>query len=64
MGGSGEGKRFACGSVIPGCDAIFTAQSEEQLLQQVADHAKAAHGMESVDAATVELVRGKIEPVD
>lgn len=41
-------KEFACGAVVPDCDAKFTAESEDEILAQVAEHARVAHGMDEV----------------
>jgi len=54
-------KQFACGAVVPGCTATFTGQDEDEILGQVATHAKEAHGMEEVPAEVVENVKAKIE---
>lgn len=41
-------KRFACGDVVPGCQARFTGDSDESILAQVAEHAHDAHGLDQV----------------
>lgn len=41
-------KQFACGAVVPGCAATFTAESEPELLDQVAVHARQEHGLDEV----------------
>lgn len=41
-------KEFSCGAVVPDCDAKFTAESEDEILTQVADHARSVHGMDEV----------------
>lgn len=56
-------KQFSCGAVVPGCDAKFSAESEEDLLEQVAQHAQSDHGMDSVPPELVAQVREKIETV-
>ena len=53
-------KRFACGDVVPGCDATFVADSEDDILVQVAQHAAAVHGMSEVPDSVVEQVRDRI----
>jgi predicted small metal-binding protein len=35
-------KEFSCGAVVPDCTATFRADSEDDLLQQVAVHARRA----------------------
>jgi len=56
-------KTFACGAVVPGCAATFEGDSEEEILQQVAAHAREEHGMEEVPDELVETVRTKIQTV-
>lgn len=41
-------KEFACGDLIPGCSARFTAPTNEGILEQVAHHARHDHGLVSV----------------
>lgn len=54
-------KQFACGAVVPGCAATFTGQTEDDILGQVAVHAKDEHGMQDVPAEVVETVRANIQ---
>lgn len=49
-------KRFACGDVIPGSAATFTADTEDALLGQVAQHA-ADHGLATVPDGVVATAR-------
>lgn len=37
-------KTFACGDIIPGCGATFTAADEDGILAQTRRHAVEAHG--------------------
>jgi predicted small metal-binding protein len=53
-------KHFACGDVVPGCDAQFAFPTEEELLHAVAEHARAAHGIEHVPDELVQQVRARI----
>ena len=41
-------KTFACGAVVAGCTASFAAETEEEILEQVAQHARDDHGMPEV----------------
>ena len=41
-------KTFACGDVIPGCGARFTAADEDGIFAQVAGHAAADHGVTDI----------------
>jgi predicted small metal-binding protein len=56
-------KQFACGDVVPGCQSTWQLPTEEEILEQVADHARRDHGMESVPDEVVEAVRAKITTV-
>jgi predicted small metal-binding protein len=52
-------KQFACGAVVPGCTATFEAEDQDQILEQVAVHAREDHGMDEVPDAVVEQVKAK-----
>lgn len=56
-------KRFACGDVVPGCTAVFTGETDNDVLSAVAAHAHADHGMASVPDSLVEQVRSHIVTV-
>jgi predicted small metal-binding protein len=53
-------KTFACGSVVPGCVATFEAATEQEILAQVAAHARHDHGMDEVPPPVVEQVLANI----
>jgi predicted small metal-binding protein len=53
-------KEFSCGDVVPGCTMSFQASSEAELLESVAAHARADHGMTSLPDSLVTQVRAKI----
>jgi predicted small metal-binding protein len=42
------------------CDGVVRAQTEEDLLQQVADHAESTHGLKEVTDEVVEKVKSVI----
>ncbi|HEY7033073.1 MAG TPA: DUF1059 domain-containing protein [Thermomicrobiales bacterium] len=52
-------KTLACGEIMPGCDARFDGQTEEDILVQAGRHSVEAHGLE-VTPEVVELVRSHI----
>ena len=56
-------KKFACGDVVPGCDAQWVCSSEEEVLAEVAAHAAEAHGITDVSPELVTLVRSHITVV-
>jgi predicted small metal-binding protein len=39
-------KEFRCGELVPGCEATFQSESEDEILQQIAAHARDEHGMD------------------
>jgi predicted small metal-binding protein len=53
-------KVLKCGDVVPGCDFEMTGSSEYEVLQKAAEHAKSAHGLDSIPPDVVEKVRGAI----
>ena len=50
-----------CRDVGFDCEGICKAESEDELLQQVAEHASSAHGVEEVTAEIVEKVKSVIQ---
>ncbi len=56
-------KQFACGAVVEGCAAKFEGESEDEILGQVAEHAKEDHGMDDVPPEVAEQVRANIVEV-
>lgn len=56
-------KAFACGDVVPGCDARWVCSSEDEILHQVAEHARVAHGIAEPSSVLVDAVRAAISSV-
>lgn len=52
-------KQFACGDVVPGCQRVFRG-SEEQILNEVAGHARDDHGLTTIPDSLVAQVRSQI----
>ncbi len=53
-------KQFACGDVVPGCEARFVCSTDDEILTQVAQHAARAHGLTTVPESVVAAVRASI----
>lgn len=53
-------KEFRCGEVVPGCGETFQGQSDDEILEQVAVHARDEHGMDEVPPDVVDTVRAAI----
>ena len=56
-------KTFACGHVIPGCGARFSAAAQDGIFGQVAGHAAADHGVTDITPELVQAVRAHIVAV-
>ena len=56
-------KQFACGDVVPDCVETFQAEQDEQILQEVRDHARRDHGLEDLPAPLVLAIRQQIRNV-
>lgn len=56
-------KLLRCDDVVPGCDAEVRAEDEADLLRQVTEHARTAHGLDEIDAATARKVESAIRTV-
>lgn len=53
-------KQFACGDVVPGCQAAFVGADDAAVLDQVAAHARADHGLATIPDALVAQVMDNI----
>jgi len=53
-------KEFRCGALVPGCSALFEGESDDEILQQVAAHARDEHGMDEVPPDVVDKVVASI----
>jgi predicted small metal-binding protein len=53
-------KTFACGDVIPGCGATFSAPDEGGIFTQAAGHAASEHGVTDFTPELVAAVRQHI----
>ncbi|MGY1704053.1 DUF1059 domain-containing protein [Geodermatophilus sp. SYSU D00697] len=56
-------KTFACGDIIPGCGATFTAPDEDGILVQTRRHAVEAHGMAEPGTDSDAAVREHVHSV-
>jgi predicted small metal-binding protein len=53
-------KVLRCADVVPGCSYEARADTEDELMQKVAQHAREAHGMQTVPPLVLQEVRSKI----
>jgi predicted small metal-binding protein len=49
-------KEFKCGVLVPGCDAAFQGESEDEILEEISAHARDAHGMDEVPPEVVDKI--------
>lgn len=56
-----EMKSFRCGDVMAGCTASFTGTADD-ILVELAEHARQAHQLESVPPALITQVRAAMQP--
>ena len=54
-------KQIACSDVVPGCQFRAEAATEEELLQKVAEHARAQHGVTEVGPDLLATVKEAIK---
>lgn len=57
-------KSFACGDVVPGCDAHWLSETEDEVLQQVRQHARDVHGLQDIPEGVLQSVRRSIVSVE
>lgn len=53
-------KRIACKDVVPGCGFTANAETEEELVAKVAEHARHVHGVHEVTPELAAKVKGAI----
>lgn len=53
-------KELHCGEIMEGCPTVIRGENEDEVLKKGAQHARDAHGIDSLDDETVRTVRSKI----
>ncbi|MET4093862.1 DUF1059 domain-containing protein [Arthrobacter sp. UYCu712] len=56
-------KSFACGDVVPGCEARWVCSTDDEILVNVAAHAASAHGLVELPLGLVQSVHKAIVPI-
>jgi predicted small metal-binding protein len=56
-------KQFRCGDVVLGCEWVAREEDEHVLFDEIAVHARDAHGMDEVPPEVVDQIRGVITEV-
>ena len=55
-------KVLKCGELFPGCSVEARGETEDEILEQAAEHARRDHGVTEIDAATLAKVKAAIKP--
>lgn len=53
--------KLACGDVMPGCASRFENDSKDELMNDVAAHAKSDHGITEITPEIASAVESKIQ---
>lgn len=53
-------KEFNCGELVPGCEAVFHGESDQEILDQVAVHAREQHAMDEVPPEVQDTIRASL----
>lgn len=53
-------KEIECNNIVPGCEFKAHAETEEELLKQVGDHARDAHGLTDVTPELLAKVKAAV----
>jgi predicted small metal-binding protein len=53
-------KEFTCGVLVPGCEARFEGESDAEILERVAVHAREEHGMDEVPPEVADRIVASI----
>ena len=56
-------KRFECGHVVPGCEGVVEAETEDAVMAAAAEHAAATHGMTTLPDPVIAQVRAGITDI-
>jgi predicted small metal-binding protein len=54
--------KLSCGDAVPGCSARFEDESRDRILEQVAAHAREAHGVVDVTPEMLTAIGANIVP--
>ena len=53
-------KTLRCGDVMPGCDYVAKGDSDQDVLQQAAEHARTVHNIAEITPELAAQVQSKI----
>lgn len=53
-------KILRCSELIPGCDFVARADTDEEVMEQAARHVRVKHNLQKMSAGVVAIIRGAI----
>ena len=56
-------KELRCREVGFDCEGVVRAESEDEVLRQVAEHARKVHGLTEIDESMAQQIRSRIHTV-
>jgi len=59
-GGPVMTKVLRCSDMMPGCDYVARAETEDELMQKATQHAREKHGMQTVPPEVAQQIKSKI----
>ena len=57
-------KKISCGAVVPGCAYVAHGNDEAEAVRQLAEHVRAAHGLDRMSPSLQAKVHRAIEALD
>jgi predicted small metal-binding protein len=57
-------REFRCAVIVPGCDAVLRAASDEEIVAVAAEHSRALHGIDEVPPEIVDRIRAATTEAD
>jgi predicted small metal-binding protein len=54
-------KEFKCGAIVPGCETVIEGESESAIFDQIASHARDAHGLDEVPPEVIDAIHANIK---
>jgi len=60
MIGGAMSKILRCSELIPGCDFVARADTDEEVMEQAARHVRVKHNLQKMSAGVVAIIRGAI----
>jgi predicted small metal-binding protein len=57
-------KEWRCSTIVPECEWRYGADSDEEILEHAALHAREAHGMDEIPPEIADRIRTSIVEID